>query len=650
MIDTPVLNIISFFNSTLASFTQIAWRLSWIIALAGILWASFQVTIGTSDVRKAYVGAIVKLFTFLLCMSLYPAFSSGLCRFASSLGWENSGDGTTQNITAALAQEAVALGKVAKKIDEASLKAEAVKNSVEPDWMESWGVLDSMYNWWADGKIKRLSKQAGNEDLKFAGMDTEAMKKRITAITKVVKADGGTGNLFLDLKMKDPNGKEMDYYSPDAIFNVTLLIGQIALETEMALDVEANADQKGIGGTYLDGAKTGNDVSEERDMLLARAMAGYSSVTLFNMPVLALGRMLLCVLAVIVMFVCQIACLIQYVMAILEYSISQAVCVILVPMTLMDELREYSHKIMGTLFAQAMKLCMITCVMVMDLHIFTNLLSSITSDGSGFGLIQFGQFCLTGLLTFSLCANGPKLAATICTGSPQMSMGEFMASAAAAAGAGAVVASQAKQAGRFAINRASDAKNVTGVARSAYAQARSSGASGGQALGHALGAGGKQAAHLAKYNAKEGIKAAMSQPGQSLLKGNAFQRGEKYNPGTSKKIGAWSGGGQTKGPQGGPPSGGTSAGRLSGGGSAAGLPPTPGGPVPSLPGGSGGSTALPPRNQGTLPPKPATPSLPPPHTSMAGSSGSGRLPKFNATLDRQQNANLYSDGLSYTII
>lgn len=614
MIDTPVLNIISFFNSTLASFTQIAWRLSWIIALAGILWASFQVTIGTSDVRKAYVGAIVKLFTFLLCMSLYPAFSSGLCRFASSLGWENSGGGTTQNITAALAQEAVALGKVAKKIDEASLKAEAVKNSVEPDWMESWGVLDSMYNWWADGKIKRLSKQAGNEDLKFAGMDTEAMKKRITAITKVVKADGGTGNLFLDLKMKDPNGKEMDYYSPDAIFNVTLLIGQIALETEMALDVEANADQKGIGGTYLDGAKTGNDVSEERDMLLARAMAGYSSVTLFNMPVLALGRMLLCVLAVIVMFVCQIACLIQYVMAILEYSISQAVCVILVPMTLMDELREYSHKIMGTLFAQAMKLCMITCVMVMDLHIFTNLLSSITSDGSGFGLIQFGQFCLTGLLTFALCANGPKLAATICTGSPQMSMGEFMASAAAAAGAGAVVASQAKQAGRFAINRASDAKNVTGVARSAYAQARSSGASGGQALGHALGAGGK------------------------------------YNPGTSKKIGAWYGGGQMKGPQGGPPSGGTSAGRLSGGGSAAGLPPTPGGPVPSLPGGSGGSTALPPRNQGTLPPKPATPSLPPPRTSMAGSSGSGRLPKFNATLDRQQNANLYSDGLSYTII
>lgn len=627
MIDSPVLNIIEFFNSTLASFTSVAWKLSVVIALVGIIWASFQVTIGTSDVRKAYVGAIVKLFTFLLCMSLYPGFSTGLRVFTSSLGWEKGGDNGVSTITSTLAAESAALGNLAQKM-EANKAALAVKK----------GKV-------TERDIKKQNKAALNNG-NFVG-DTTGLLKRRQAIANVLKQDGGTGNMFLDLKLRDASGKDTGYYSPDALFNVTLMIGQIAIETEKALDVEANADSKGVGAEYL---ATGND--EAREMLRDRVMAGVSNVRLLDLPALALGRLVVCCIAVAIMLCCQIACLIQYVMAIVEYSISQAVCVILVPMTLMDELKEYSHKILGTLFAQGMKLCMITITMVMDLEIFSKLLNQITNDGSAFGIIQFGQFVLTGLLSFALCSNGPKLAATICTGSPQMSMGEFMQSVGAAAAAGAVVNSQAKQGGRFVGNRVSDGKKVTAASTGAYKQARSNGATRMQALGHAMKTGGKEAGHLMAYNTKQSIKQAMSQPGASLLKGNAFQRGSDYNPGHAK-AGAWKPKSQENGGQSSASSAlpGASANALPGGrNQTSGLPsPSGNSPSPSSPNaGSEMRTSHPPDMPHQSQSLYSSPSLStgaygtgPAANRMAGQTGPH--PSFTANLERQQNANLYSE-------
>ena len=118
------------------------------------------------------------------------------------------------------------------------------------------------------------------------------------------------------------------------------------------------------------------------------------------------------------------------------------------------------------------------------------------------------MFCyvvFTILLTFALCSNAPKLATALLTGQPQMSMGEFVQSAAAIAGGAKFAQAAATRtvgAGKAAIGNATRAAanrlgDVAAMAGGARAGASLAGASGGNktlgAIGGALKTGASRA-------------------------------------------------------------------------------------------------------------------------------------------------------------
>lgn len=521
MVDTPFNNILTFFESTAAGFTGVAWKLAGIICLLAVVWSSVQVAFGTMDMRKAYVGGLMKIVIFFLVMSLYPAFTAGLRGFAISLGMDCSPNAQTD------------LVEMLKEEKNRCMKTVVVTTKVNQAMSEYDGAID----WAKDnlGFIGDALEFEANQVKSLAGKsanvpqgDVKPVINQLQSIEKVLKrSDGGdlTDSYFLDLTMKDPTGKSTGLWSPDAMLNVTLLIGNILKEAEWSHDVALE--------TEYDGKKSWSDLSEGEQLNLEmRTKIKNADLTITNLPFLAILRYLLCVIAVLLMILTQLGCLIQYIMAIAEYSITTSFSIVLIPMSLMDELKEYSSKVMGTIFAQSVKLCMITMCMVMNLEVYSKLLQQTFLDTSQFGLIQFANVCLTGLLTLALCVNAPKLAATICTGSPQMSMGEFMGAAGAiAAGAhiagraASVGSTQARQATRFGMNRVQDARQAVSAGRQAYQMAAAKpGVSKVSALGSGLSAGFSKGMQLTGQSAKSAIKDALNPHGGRMAQGTAFYR------------------------------------------------------------------------------------------------------------------------------
>ncbi len=520
MVDTPFNNILTFFESTAAGFTGVAWKLAGIICLLAVVWSSVQVAFGTMDMRKAYVGGLMKIVIFFLVMSLYPAFTAGLRGFAISLGMDCSPEAQSDLVEMLKEEKNRCMKTVVytTKVNQYMSQYDGLKN-----FTEDVPLIRTLTEWGTELGKDRLAKSAN-----VPQGDVKPVINQVQSIEKVLKrSDGGdlTDSYFLDLTMKDPTGKSTGLWSPDAMLNVTLLIGNILKEAEWSHDVAVQ--------TEYDGKKSWSDLSEyEQSTLEMRTKIKNADLSIMNLPFLAILRYLLCVIAVLLMILTQLGCLIQYIMAIAEYSITTSFSIVLIPMSLMDELKEYSSKVMGTIFAQSVKLCMITMCMVMNLEVYSKLLQQTMLDTSQFGLIQFANVCLTGLLTLALCVNAPKLAATICTGSPQMSMGEFMGAAGAiAAGAhiagraASVGSTQARQATRFGMNRVQDARQAVSAGRQAYQMAAAKpGVSSLGALGSGLSAGFSKGMQLTGQSAKSAIKDALNPHGGRIAQGTAFYR------------------------------------------------------------------------------------------------------------------------------
>ena len=133
-------------------------------------------------------------------------------------------------------------------------------------------------------------------------------------------------------------------------------------------------------------------------------------------------------------------------------------------------------------------------------------MKALTLD-SGISFQTMAYIIFSLLLTFALSVNAPKIAATLMTGSPQMSMGEFMQAAAAAAGGAAAVyhgvnALQrgAETGSKWAANRIMDGANRIGDLK-------------------AMGAAGSEASRLARADGSNGVAAGLKGMRASLREG-----------------------------------------------------------------------------------------------------------------------------------
>ena len=234
---------------------------------------------------------------------------------------------------------------------------------------------------------------------------------------------------------------------------------------------------------------------------------------------------LLCMAAVVL---CGIFGSIQYFVGALEFSLITAVGIICIPFMLWDGTKFITEKLVGALIGFFLKMLFLTICLLFMYYGFLEL----TLQPYEGAIDQLVYFVFSAMFYMMITQNGPKLALTLLTGTPQMSIMEV----AQAAGAYGGAALAAKKAGGATAKTAAGGALKTGFAV-AGTHARAKGAA-----EFVKSEGGDKKEQAAAYRAsvgasmKEGMAGRASTAGRSLMSGGGGRGG-----------GAPSGGGGTKG-------------------------------------------------------------------------------------------------------
>jgi type IV secretion system protein TrbL len=269
-------------------------------------------------------------------------------------------------------------------------------------------------------------------------------------------------NLFI--KAQDGNKKEADtfYLSPGAMLRVTLLAVQIMHAKNNASFTELNEEVDKIKGGFIAGAvtrsikKMGNSMQWLLDSIIIWFCA-------------------------IVLLLCVIFALIQYIMTMIEFTIVASIGVIFLPLVLFDGTKDIPKKLIPTFISYMVKIIVIeACMMFVFYLIIEFTVNTITDDG--FNLIWIvADVCFNGILAYILTQNAPKIAETILTGRPQLSMGEAMQGAGTMAATAGTAAAATKTAARGAvkgsITSAGEILKMSSAAKTALNGARNNGMS-----------------------------------------------------------------------------------------------------------------------------------------------------------------------------
>ena len=440
-----------YFISMTTSFLDVALTLGKLLALVGILWSCVQLAFGTLETRKFITGTITKFIFFFLCLSLFPAFSKGLKTFAIELSTKVSGSSlssTTQRLIDFMQEiEEVSNQKLSEVVDQKEILSQRITKlkemksnannlkNMNPEYIRQQNV-------YMENAISNLEKEQQElaRQIEAAGSNPAGANRTYNAIRSVLIVDDTSvaGKYRMDLEMKDPKGQGTGYISPNALLRVSLLAAQIMWQKEWNDDVIPAWEEKDKAGFF---SRT------------------TEALSISKFPFSKIFEIILCFITEILIVVVTITTLIQYVMCIIEYSICSSFSIILIPCLLFDGMKDMVQKILPSLFAQAVKLSMIVICMFFCADTYLDLAIDTIASKTPFDINQFAYVLFTLVLVFALCSNAPKLAVTLLSGQPQMSMGEFVQAAGAmVAGAklGSSAVSHAKEGAQKGISKASN--------------------------------------------------------------------------------------------------------------------------------------------------------------------------------------------------
>lgn len=461
------------------SYSVIAMQLGVLFALVGIIWQCLQMVFGTLEQRKFLVGTITKWFLFLFCMTFYPAMSMGLKTFALEMGTFVSG-GSTNAITEefgkyletlenALKADADDLNETISRLQKEKENRSFAGNRFNSTYL-SYGNMSGMGYY--DPLIAELdSAEKKKQEIEsiISSIDTDKPKgvaRTINALKSVLIIDDTniTKKYSLDLAMKDVNGNDTGFLSPNAMLRMSVLAAQIMWQKTWEDDIMSKWEE--------------DRATREKEHKYASKI----TPNIADFPFSRIFDLILCFVCEILEIVITCIEMIQYVMCIIEFVICITFGIVIIPCLLFDGLKDMAMKLLPALLSQTVKLAMITICMFFCCYTYLDITTTIIADTSVFNVWTFCYVVFTILLTFALCSNAPKLATALLTGQPQMSMGEFVQSAAAIAGGAKMASAATKSAvgntARFAANRLGDVAAMAGGARGAKEAAKAAGKGG----------------------------------------------------------------------------------------------------------------------------------------------------------------------------
>lgn len=468
--DLPLVQTLEYFGGVMAQGYKWAAFYGNLFGLIGLAWSGFKVAMSRMTVKDFWWDTIFKWVGYLLLLNLYPAIVIGIGGIAGEIGIKAGGakDAIVSELKAMRSSIEADLATVnsieagndedaKSRLDEHSPQSLGNKDSYNGFVEKTSGAIPGLKggNRWDSNEMNRkLSEQrhdkSDDENKKFKSLFQAETFKAINAIlgdrnldgTKI--GDNTDTYISLDIFIKDADGNETFYLSPGALIRMTLLAANIMHSKNTSAFIQRNEE--------IDAAKLNPFVSAGRTIQSGMQFVLDGIVVWFCVIVLAL---------------CVIFALVQYIMTVIEFTIVAAVGVIFIPLLLFDGTKDIPKKLVPVFISFMVKMIVITlCLMFVYYLIIEFTINTITSDG--FDIVWLlVDVAFNAVLSYVMTQNAPKIAQTILTGQPQLSMGEFVAAAGTAAATAGGMKAASANAVRGAVNTGTNIAGEAGKINSA---------------------------------------------------------------------------------------------------------------------------------------------------------------------------------------
>lgn len=468
--DLPLVQTLEYFGGVMAQGYKWAAFYGNLFGLIGLAWSGFKVAMSRMTVKDFWWDTIFKWVGYLLLLNLYPAIVIGIGGIAGEIGIKAGGakDAIVSELKAMRSSIEADLATVnsieagndedaKSRLDEHSPQSLGNKDSYNDFVEKASGAIPGLKGgnrWDSNDMNRKLSEQrhdkSDDENKKFKSLFQAETFKAINAIlgdrnldgTKI--GDNTDTYISLDIFIKDADGNETFYLSPGALIRMTLLAANIMHSKNTSAFIQRNEE--------IDAAKLNPFVSAGRTIQSGMQFVLDGIVVWFCVIVLAL---------------CVIFALVQYIMTVIEFTIVAAVRVIFIPLLLFDGTKDIPKKLVPVFISFMVKMIVITlCLMFVYYLIIEFTINTITSDG--FDIVWLlVDVAFNAVLSYVMTQNAPKIAQTILTGQPQLSMGEFVAAAGTAAATAGGMKAASANAVRGAVNTGTNIAGEAGKINSA---------------------------------------------------------------------------------------------------------------------------------------------------------------------------------------
>lgn len=525
-IDLPVVEAMEYFSGIIGTAYKWANRYAVLFGLIGIIWSGYKVMMSRMTVKDLWWDTLFKWVGFLLLMMLYPSMTIGFNAIGTQLGLRAGGGQTA--ITDGLK---ILRNTIKKDLQAQQQWAEGLSSELESSFeglaltadFENSASYDEYLNKVKDeiGAYKFKSKKDKNNakalvenyrdkneyNLMFSAQTLNALNRVLIE----EKMDGKKGDNLtdsyatLDIFLRDSNNEKTGFISPSALLRVTLLSCQIMFAKEHSVFTKA---VKEIDEREKDGVMDFSKMSDKAGAYLSR-----------------IPQMIMCFFSCIVLILATVFAEIQYVMTILEYTIICGIGAIFIPLMLFDGTKDIPKKLIPVFISFLVKIMVITiCIMFVYYLMIENCINTIGDDG-GMNWTAVGEIVFEAMLAYILTQNAPKIAQTILTGQPQLSMGEALQGAATTAATIGGMRAVANGAARKAYNGGSTA---VGEAKKMHAAGKgaSGSLSGNATRGQRMRAAMSGAGAVASADLKERMRAKFEN----------FSKGKSSIPALDKAV------------------------------------------------------------------------------------------------------------------
>lgn len=443
-IDIPVVQAIEYFSGILSTFYRWGTHYALAIGTVGLSWSAFKLINSRFSVRDFWWDTFYKWLLFILFMSIYPLLAIGISVTGNRIGIQ-AGSGkqaildSLTSIKRSIEHDLAVQQQWADEL-EVELASHFESFTFDTDFGNS-----ENYNSYIDSLTEEISAAKFNsrsekkkalelvneyrEKNKFHSLFGARTLQAIKDILVEKLPDGSDGdaltNSYIDLNiwLKNANGSDSYYLSPGAILRVSILGCQIMWEkNQIAYAMDIDLIEEGDANFVKKGFSK-----------MGRAMA-------------QIPTMIMTMLCCVILVACTIFALIQYVMTILEYTIVMGIGAFFIPLILFDGTKDLPKKLVPVFTGFFIKMIVMTICLFFVYYLFIQETVDIMAENGGMNWVTFATICFTSLIALVLTQNAPKIAMTLLTGQPQLSMGEFVQAVGSAVMGGKLLAKGASTA------------------------------------------------------------------------------------------------------------------------------------------------------------------------------------------------------------